>query len=123
MFRPSLLALMAAAALAVPARADDAANLALATALHQKIAQCWAVPPDLPAHVAAVRVKFSLTETGELDGSPAIDGPVAGDPATKTLAASAVRAIMRCAPFTGLAQLAPYADWKTVSVNFKRPEF
>ena len=116
----ALLTLTAAAALAAPARADDAA---LAGALHQQIAPCWSVPADLPDHVDTVRVKFALTEAGELDGSPAIEGQVGGDPATKAFAASAVRAIVRCAPFTGLAQLAPYETWKSVSVNFKRPEF
>ena len=122
MSRPVLLALIAATAFAVPARADDT-TLALATALHQKIAQCWAVPPDVPEHVESVRVKFALTRAGELDGSPMIEGPVGGDPASKAFAASALRAVVRCAPFTGLAELAPYDAWKTVSVNFKRPEF
>ena len=117
----TLPAFAIALALAAPAKAEDAA-LALATVLHQKIAACWTVPSDIPAHVEKVRVKFSLTEAGELDGSPAIDGPVGGDPATKTFAASAVRAVVRCAPFTGLSQLAPYAAWKSVSVTFKRPE-
>jgi hypothetical protein len=78
---------------------------------------------DLPAHVKAVRVKVSLTQAGELDGSPMLEGPVGGDPATRAFAASAVRAVVRCAPFSGLAQLAPYASWKTVVVTFKRPEF
>ena len=113
---------IALAAYAMPASADDAARLALATALHQKIASCWAVPADVPTHVGTVRVKFSLTTAGELDGSPTIDGPLGGDPATKAFAASAVRAVVRCAPFAGLAQLAPYDAWKTVAVSFKRPE-
>jgi hypothetical protein len=120
-FRRTLLAVMAVA-FAAPAAADDPAHLAVATTIHQKIAQCWSVPADLPDHVDAVRVKFSLTEAGDLDGSPTIDGAVSGDPATKTFAASAVRAVVRCAPFPGLAELAPYETWKTVIVNFKRPE-
>lgn len=121
--RRALPVLMVFAVLTAPALADDAGREALATALHRKIAQCWSVPADLPAHVEAIRVKFSLTQAGELDGSPTLEGPLSGDPATKAFAASAVRAIVRCAPFTGLAQLAPYAAWKTVFVNFKRPEF
>ena len=120
--RTALAAIAALASLAAPARADDAASLALATALHQKIQQCWNVPADLPAHVEAVRVAFTLTEAGELDGSPTVEGPVADDAATKTFAASAVRAVVRCAPFTGLAELAPYDTWKSVSVTFRRPE-
>lgn len=120
--RRALLALTAGAALAAPALADDAGRQALAAALHGKIAACWLRPADLPDHVQAVRVKFSLTEAGELDGSPAIDGPVGGDAATKTFAASAVRAVVRCAPFAGLAKLAPYDAWKTVVVTFKRPD-
>lgn len=116
------LALSAGVALAAPARADDAGRLALATALNGKIARCWSVPSDLPEHVQPIRVKFSLTDTGALDGSPAIDGPVGGDTATRGFAASALRAIVRCAPFTGLAELAPYDAWKTVVVTFKRPD-
>lgn len=107
---------------AASASADEAGRPALATALHHKIAQCWAVPSDLPAHVKAIRVKFALTQAGELDGSPTIEGPLGGDPATKAFAASAIRAVVRCAPFTGLAQLAPYEAWKSVAVTFKRPE-
>jgi hypothetical protein len=114
---------LTAAAFAAPARADDAANVKLAAALHGRIAQCWSVPSEVPAHVAAVRVKFALTPSGALDGSPEIEGPVGGDPATKAFVASALRAVVRCAPFPGLAELAPYDTWKTVVINFKRPEF
>ncbi|WP_411037077.1 hypothetical protein [Shinella sp. BYT-45] len=120
--RRAVLALAAFIPLAAPAGADDAARLALASALHRKIAQCWMVPADLPAHVGTVRVKFSLTEAGELEGSPAVEGPLGGDAATKAFAASAVRAVVRCAPYGELAQLGPYAAWKTVFVNFKRPD-
>ena len=120
--RRALLILAAGAALAAPARADEAGRQALAAALNGAIARCWSVPSDLPDHVQAVRVKFSLTEAGALDGSPAIDGPVGGDAATKAFAAGAVRAVVRCAPFAGLAELAPYEDWKTVVVTFRRPD-
>ena len=116
-----VLLAIALAACATPASADDAGRAALVAALHGKVAACWMVPTDLPAHIEAVRVKFFLTETGALDGSPIIEGRIGGDGATKAFAASAVRAIVRCAPFTGLARLAPYADWKTVAMTFKRP--
>ena len=119
--RRALPALATLIALAAPAGAEDTTP-ALAMALHRQISRCWAMPADIPAHVGTVRVKFSLTENGELDGSPTIEGPVAGDPATKAFAASAVRAVVRCAPFKGLSELAPYAAWKTLAVNFKRPE-
>lgn len=121
MLRRAALVALAAHALSAPARAGDATP-ALATALHRQIARCWAVPADMPDDVGPVRVKVSLSETGELDGSPEIDGPVAGDPATKAFAASAVRAIVRCAPFRGLAELAPHAAWKSLVVTFKRPD-
>ena len=121
MQRRAALVALAALALTAPARAEDA-TAALATTLHRQIARCWTMPADIPAHVETVRVKFSLTESGELDGSPTIEGPLAGDPATKAFAASAIRAVVRCAPFTGLAQLAPYEAWKSVAVTFKRPE-
>lgn len=120
--RRAVAVLAAVVAAAAPAGAGDADRLALAAALHRKIAPCWVVPADLPAHVDAVRVTFSLTPAGELDGSPRVEGPLGGDPATKAFAASAVRAVVRCAPFAGLAQLAPYTAWKSVAVNFKRPE-
>ncbi|GMB82219.1 hypothetical protein NN6n1_30020 [Shinella zoogloeoides] len=118
--RRATIVALTALALSEPARAEDAAA-ALATALHRQIAPCWSIPADTPADMA-VRVKVSLTEAGELDGSPASDGPVAGDPATKAFAASAVRAVVRCAPFRGLAELAPYAAWKTLRVTFRRPD-
>ena len=120
---PPRAALLAAAAVAFcpTARAEDPAP-ALAATLHRQIARCWSVPADIPATIAMVRVKVSLTRSGDLDGSPAIDGPVAGDPATKAFAASAVRAIVRCALFRGLAELAPHTAWKTLVVTFRRPE-
>ncbi len=121
-FHRAALALAALVAAASPACADDADRLALATALHRKIAQCWTVPANLPAHVSAIKVRFSLTQAGELDGSPVIEGPVGGDPASKAFAAGAIRAVVRCAPFTDLARLAPYDAWKNVVANFKRPE-
>ncbi len=120
--RRALLAIVLSAC-AAPASAEDAARLALATALQGRVVSCWTVPADLPDHVEAVRVKFSLTPSGALDGSPTIEGPVDGDSATKAFAASAMRAVVRCAPFAGLAQLAPYDAWKTVVMTFKRPEF
>ena len=120
--RTVIVALLLAAS-AAPAGAEDSADRqALAARLHQAIARCWAVPADVPDYVEAVRVKFSLTRAGALDGSPSLEGPVAGDPATKAFAASAVRAVVRCAPFSGLAQLAPYDAWKTVVVTFRRPD-
>ena len=122
MLRHALAALAAFVALAAPAKAEDVSRAALANTLHRKIAGCWSFPPDVPAHVETVRVKFSLSEAGALDGSPAIEGRIGGDPATKAFAASAVRAVVRCAPFTGLAELAPYAAWKTVVVTFRRPD-
>jgi len=117
--RRTALVALAALALSAPARAEDA-TAALATTLHRQIARCWSLPADTPVD-ATVRVKVSLTESGELDGSPTIDGPVAGGPATKAFAASAVRAVVRCAPFKGLAELAPYATWKTLLVTFRPP--
>ncbi|MFT4160877.1 hypothetical protein [Shinella sp.] len=121
MLRRAALVALTTLALSAPARAEDATP-ALAATLHRQIARCWTVPTDTPANVEMVRVKVSLTESGELDGSPTIDGPVAGDPATKAFAASAVRAVVRCAPFRGLAELAPYATWKTLLITFRRPD-
>ena len=122
MRRRILSTLVVLAAFTTAAAADEDRQLALANALHRKIAACWAVPADVPPHIETVRVKFSLTEAGELAGSPAIDAPIGGDPATKAFAASAVRAIVRCAPFPELKAIAPYAAWKTVRVTFKRPD-
>ncbi|MDP9591245.1 UNVERIFIED_ORG: hypothetical protein J2W19_003821 [Shinella zoogloeoides] len=120
--RAAAVALLLASSTARADADDDAARQALLAGLHGKIASCWAVPPDLPDTVKPVRVKFSLTRSGELDGSPSIDGPVAGDPATKAFAASAVRAVVRCAPYAELAKRASYDAWKTIVVTFNAPD-
>jgi hypothetical protein len=113
---------LSACLLAASANRAMADDRALATDINQRIIRCWNVPADLPDHVGPVRVRMSLTRSGELAASPAIEGMPAGDAASKIFAASAIRAIVRCAPYAGLEALAPYEKWKTAVITFKRPE-
>ena len=116
----ALLAALAAGPSSTAFAAGD--TQALAETIHRQIVTCWSVPPDLPVHVKDVRVSVSLTPAGELDGSPSIEGPVAGDAASRAFSASAIRAVVRCAPYRGLSQFGDYALWKTLSINFRQPD-
>lgn len=85
-------------------------------ALRGQIAQCW-VPPAgaVGAESLNVRVRISLDQSGQVSGSPEVMNSN-GNPAFPAAASSAVRAIMRCAPYS--LPIAKYEAWQDVIVNF-----
>ncbi|MFS8182915.1 hypothetical protein ACMG4P_15355 [Pseudovibrio denitrificans] len=60
-------------------------------------------------------MQFDLSRTGELVGNPQVLSS-GKSPEDKAAAASAVRAVVRCAPYSLPAE--KYETWKTVTLNF-----
>ncbi len=85
-------------------------------ALRGQVAQCWSPPVGaVGADELKVRVRFSLSQSGEVSSSPEILNS-SGNPAFRAAASSAVRAIMRCQPYS--LPIAKYDAWQEVIINF-----
>ena len=100
------------------AGAESASKQKAAAYLSDKLAGCWTIPVDDGSVITITRVQISLNPDGSLAGPPKILNP-ATEPQGKRFNDSAVRAITRCAPFTGLAAFADsYQAWRETTVNF-----
>ncbi|WP_417667643.1 cell envelope biogenesis protein TolA [Roseibium sp.] len=85
-------------------------------ALRAQVSQCWSPPVGaVGAESLAVRVKFGLDRSGEVSSSPEVLNSNS-NPAFRAAASSAVRAIMRCAPYS--LPVAKYQAWQEVIINF-----
>ncbi|MCG7507270.1 hypothetical protein [Mesorhizobium retamae] len=91
---------------------------ALVEALHNEIAGCW-MPPDMKgAKPGPIVVKVRLKRDGSLAARPTVENPPKAKEA-KLLAASAVRAVERCAPFRSMKRTrVPYERWRELKLNF-----
>lgn len=119
----AIRAVFFAAALSVAsgsaALADTKGEFAvLVEALHNEIAGCW-MPPDMKgAKPGPVVVKVRLKRDGSLAAKPTVENPPKAKEA-KLLAASAVRAVERCAPFRSMKRTrVPYERWRELKLNF-----
>lgn len=82
--------------------------------LQKAIQACWSMPANT---TSIARVRISLNKDGSLAGPPKIVGPVT--PPRDKVAEAAIRAITRCAPFSGLASYAAHYDlWRDIVVTF-----
>ncbi|WP_054311913.1 hypothetical protein [Mesorhizobium sp. 1M-11] len=90
----------------------------LVEALHNEIAGCW-MPPDMRgAKPGPVIIKVRLKRDGSLAARPTVENPPKAKEA-KLLAASAVRAVERCAPFRSMKRTrVPYERWRELKLNF-----
>ncbi len=85
-------------------------------ALRGQVAQCWSPPVGaVGAEDLKVRVRFNLSQNGEVSSSPEVMNSN-GNPAFRAAASSAVRAIMRCQPYS--LPVAKYEAWQEVIINF-----
>jgi outer membrane biosynthesis protein TonB len=96
---------------------DAALSADLVDWLRQRVERCW-VPPvgAREAENLVVRVGFSLGQDGSVLSAPSVLN-ASGDPLFQAAAASAVRAVMMCAPYDGLP-LDKYEAWREVILNF-----
>jgi colicin import membrane protein len=95
----------------------------IAGILKEQIWKCWNAPSWLAGgENLRPTIKFNLKPDGALDGLPENAAP-SDDPAMRTMAESAMRAIQECAPYKIPAQFkAFYEDWKKFSVTFDMKE-
>ncbi|WP_417678414.1 cell envelope biogenesis protein TolA [Roseibium sp.] len=85
-------------------------------ALRGQIARCWSPPVGaVGAEDLKVRVKFGLDRSGQVSASPEVLNSNS-NPAFRAAASSAVRAVMRCAPYSLPAS--KYEAWQEVIINF-----
>lgn len=101
-----------------PSRAEVTAERDIGDYLMKAIQHCW----NMPANTRSIaRVQISLNKDGSLAGPPKILGPATPPP--DKVAESAVRAIMRCAPFPGLTSYAAhYNMWREIILTFNPGE-
>lgn len=98
------------------AGAESASKEKAATYLSDKLVGCWNIP--VSDEFVITQVHISLNRDGSLAAPPKILNP-ATEPQGKRFNDSAVRAITRCVPFTGLAAyLDSYQAWREITVNF-----
>jgi hypothetical protein len=86
--------------------------------IRDDVAKNWNFPPGMEgAKHVHVRVHLKLSRSGEFIGEPKVT--VTGGPkATRqAMAAAAMRAVLRAAPFNNLP-IDQYDDWKEVTINF-----
>jgi colicin import membrane protein len=96
---------------------------ALGSLLKEQLAQCWSPPAGLAnADNLKPRIRMSLKEDGSLSAEPTLTNS-SGDPAFRSMAESALRAVRKCAPFRIPAQYAPfYGDWSDWNITFDAKE-
>jgi hypothetical protein len=86
-------------------------------ALRGRLAHCWDLPVaarGVRGVVATLHIRFK--PDGSLAGQPEVANS-SNDPAFPMLAASATRAVTKCAPFSFLPA-EKYAAWKEIEVDF-----
>ena len=74
------------------------------------------------ATFGVARVTVQLTQAGELAAKPEVESGFGQNKGFEMLSKSAIRAIQRCAPYPGLAKLAPYGDWRKQVIDFSPPQ-
>lgn len=86
-------------------------------ALRGQIQRCWNIVPGM-ADGADVRVQVSmrLSMDGAIEGQPTVTASGGSELAQRTLSGSALRAVLRCAPYSLPAE--KYDTWSQVVVNF-----
>lgn len=90
--------------------------------VREQLAQCWSPPPGANPQVKPI-VRMSLNPDGSLRAMPTLVNS-SSDPAFRSVADSALRAVRRCAPFRIPERFQPfYADWQEWNVILDPSEF
>ncbi len=86
-------------------------------ALRGQIQRCWNVPAGvLDAENLKVSLRFRLDPSGSVEGNPEIIDGGSGSTVERAAAQSALRAVLRCAPYNLPAD--KYGAWADVIVHF-----
>lgn len=102
-------------ALAQTASAKEQSLRQAATVISRSVSAMWVRPSKAPA--VAPRIRIKINRDGTLNGVPEIENP-ASDPAFVAYATSAIKAILRAAPFPMAAYADSYDQWKSVVLPF-----
>lgn len=96
---------------------SDKLSADVADWLRQQVERCWTPPTAVrDAQNLVVKVHFTLGQDGTVLTGPDVMNP-ASDPMSHAAEASAVRAVLMCAPYQGLP-LDKYDAWRDVILNF-----
>lgn len=96
---------------------SDTLSADVADWLRQQVERCWAPPTGVRnAQNLVVKVHFTLGQDGTVLTGPEVLNP-ASDPMSQAAEASAVRAVLMCAPYQGLP-LDKYNAWRDVILKF-----
>lgn len=86
-------------------------------ALRGQVSQCWSPPAGVSeAGSLRVTIRMRLDPSGGLEGRPEIVDGGSGSAIERAAAEAALRAVMRCAPYTLPAE--KYDTWSEVLLNF-----
>jgi hypothetical protein len=121
-----------------PANAEP--NKVVADYLRDRIGRCWDRPAGT-AGIGAVIIRFKLDRRGRIADTPVLaghktdvrielndKGEVVSPPriiATQqdkrraAVVRHSISAIRKCSPFPGLAKLAPYENWREITLTFE----
>ncbi|MEZ2220250.1 cell envelope integrity protein TolA [Rhizobium sp. RCC_161_2] len=111
---PKLTHASNATALAAVQRHEDLAT----KSLREDIAKNWNMVPGMEgAKDVHVRLHLKLSRSGEIVGEPKVTVTGGPKPTQQAIAASAMRAVLRAAPFKNLP-IDQYDHWKEVTINF-----
>lgn len=87
--------------------------------IRDSITTNWPPPADLTGFKDVhVQIRFELDRTGNIIGKPKVTTTGGPENTQKAVAASALRAVLRSAPFKKLP-MDKYDVWKEVVINFK----
>ena len=90
--------------------------------MEEQYRQCWSYLGLTTGQKYIPQIKVTYDESGGLTSDPVLVNPP-GDPALRSLAESALRAVRRCNPLQIPAQYAPYYDeWKGRVLRFDPEE-
>lgn len=100
-------------------RLTKAQTAELMPALMEQVTRCWNMPVNaLDNNYTPLKVTARLKPDGSLDGKPEIVAGT-GKGWSKTAALSAVRAMVKCAPFKAFTKYPDaYSDWREFNATF-----
>ncbi|MFK0162036.1 cell envelope integrity protein TolA [Rhizobium sp. NPDC090279] len=119
-------AIMSAASVwAPPATAANEDRLRHSTMenIHNSVTANWLPPADMTGlKDVRVQIRFELDRTGKIIGEPKVTMTGGPENTQKAVAASALRAVLRSAPFKNLP-MDKYDVWKEVAISFNSDDF
>ncbi|MGV1755618.1 cell envelope integrity protein TolA [Rhizobium sp. P44RR-XXIV] len=121
----ALVIMLAASVWVRPATAGGENNLSHSATenIRNSVMANWPPPADMTGMKdVRVQVRFELDRAGNIVGKPKVTMTGGPENTQKAVAASALRAVLRSAPFKNLP-MDKYDVWKEVVISFKSDDF